>query len=414
MEIKNKIRQIVLAIVCAALLILTLFLGVTAAVYAVGGAKPNLFGTSIYIVKTDAFGLLENGTALIAEQVPYAEIQPGNIVIFSLENNLPAIAEIQESSLSDGVYSFLASTENGDTVTLSQSQIVAKGVSYSNFWGAVITFASSPIGLLLIAVTPCVVLIIIEFVKFLRRAIPEPEIETVKKQLEVPTYTPERGRAAAAYRQAASDSLDDSIGLYDAQVRRSRSVERTDVLEISPQESPLFLGPKHKPIAVQSRQDTEEMPLSQKKLNEAIAAARAARELEDANRRRAEMVREIQKGRSAAIAAEKERENEVLAAQEAERRREAAKPKETAKLPRQSAQPVLSAQSPRSERNQEKLLRRSPASFKSEEEPVKQYTPRKATHATTSIPRLDALLNEDSDDGYNIDDILAGLEQKQF
>lgn len=410
MEIKNKIKQIILRILCGILLILALFLGVVAAVYAVGGGTPNLFGTSIFVVKTDAFDLLENGTALIAKQVQYAEIQPGNIVIFSLENQRPALAEIQSGELSDGVYTFTAATETGDTVTLSQSQIVAKGVSYSNFWGAVITFASSPVGLLLIAVIPCLILIIIEFSKFLRKALPEPEIETVKKQLEIPTYTPEIGKAAAAaaYRQSAkTDSLDDSIGLYDAQIRRNPSIERTDVLEISAQpESPLFLGPKRKPIETQQRRNEEPMPLSQKKLNEAIAAAKAAREQEEEFRRRAETVREIQKNRSTAIATEKERQSDPLPPDKPRAR----SVKETSAYREPFAETSVAAAEP-------EPVRTAGTAF-ADDETVRQYTPRSksavgAPHVTTSIPRLDALFNDDADEvSYNIDDILAGLEHK--
>lgn len=401
MEIKSKIKQILLRILCGVLLVLALFLGVVAAVYTVGGGTPNLFGISVFVVKTDAFQLLENGTALIAKQVQYADIQPGNIVIFSLENNRPALAEIQSGELSDGVYTFSAATENGDLITLSQSQIVAKGISYSNFWGAVITFASSPVGLLLIAVIPCLILIIIEFSKFLRKALPEPEIETVKKQLEVPTYTPEIGKAAAAaaYRQSAkNDSLDDSIGLYDAQIRRNPSIERTDVLEISAQpESPLFLGPKRKPIETQPRQHSDPMPLSQRKLNEAIAAAKAAREQEEENRRRTDTVKEIHKTRSTAAPTEKEPEADERTRQSADYGKELFSETEKA-----YPEPRVSD---------------SAAKYPSEEESVKQYTPRKPAlgvpHATSAIPRLDALFNDENDGvSYNIDDILAGLEHK--
>lgn len=400
MEIKNKIKQIVLRILCGVLLVLTLFLGVVAAVYTVGGGAPNLFGTSLFIVKTDAFDLLENGTALIAKQVQYAEIQPGNIIIFSLENNRPALAEIRNGELSDGVYTFTAATENGDLITLSQSQIVAKGVSYSNFWGAVITFASSPIGLLLIAVIPCLILIIIEFSKFLRKALPEPEIETVKKQLEIPTYTPEIGKAAAAaaYRQSAkNDSLDDSIGLYDAQVRRNPSIERTDVLEISAQpESPLFLGPKRRPIETQQKQFDEPMPLSQKKLNDAIAAAKAMRVHEEEIRRRADTVTEIRKNRAPSALEGKTRKSDEHIRQSTNFVNESFS--ETIKTAESRISETIGIPLP-------------------EEESVKQYTPRKPAlgvpHATSSIPRLDALFNDESDGvSYNIDDILAGLEHK--
>ncbi len=404
MELKNKIKKVLLSIICGIMLIIAVFFGIVAVIYTVGGGTPNLFGTTVYLVKTDAFNELTDGTALLAKQVPYSEIQPGNIVIFSLENNRPALAEIQTVELSDGVYGFTALTENDDLIALSQSQIVAKGTDYSKFWGTLISFAISPLGVLLIAIIPCVIIIIIELAKFVRKALPEPEIETVKKQLEVPTYAPDSRRKAAAKAYERNSSLDDSIGLYDAQVRRNPNIERTDVLEIPVQETPLFLGPKRKQVAIPKQHLQEpSMPLSQKKLNDAIAASKAQHSAPDRQTGSADMeeaIRSIQRRRSAAIAAEKERENlsdtMQQEAPQAEQKNEQSVPSRTDFVPKfNPSQKTAQITVP-------------------DEEQVKQYTPRKVqapqVHATSSIPRLDALLSDDNDgDSYNIDDILSEL-----
>lgn len=404
MELKNKIKKVLLSIICGIMLIIAVFFGIVAVIYTVGGGTPNLFGTTVYLVKTDAFNELTDGTALLAKQVPYSEIQPGNIVIFSLENNRPALAEIQAVELSDGVYGFTALTENDDLIALSQSQIVAKGTDYSKFWGTLISFAISPLGVLLIAIIPCVIIIIIELAKFVIKTLPEPEIETVKKQLEVPTYAPDSRRKAAAKAYERNSSLDDSIGLYDAQVRRNPNIERTDVLEIPVQETPLFLGPKRKQVAIPKQHLQEpSMPLSQKKLNDAIAASKAQHSAPDRQTGSADMeetIRSIQRRRSAAIAAEKERENLSDTMQQ-----------EAPQAEQKNEQPVSSRTDfvPKFNPAQKTAQITVP-----DEEQVKQYTPRKVqapqVHATSSIPRLDALLSDDNDgDSYNIDDILSEL-----
>lgn len=442
MELKNKIKQVILRIICGIFLVAVLFFGVVALSYSVSGGAPNIFGTYIYLVKTDAFDLLEDGTALVAQGVPEkihpSEIQPWNIVVFTLENGEPALAEVRSSVLADGVYSFEVATENGVLITLSQSQILAMGTSYSNIWGKIISFASSPLGVLLIAVLPCLIIIVLEISKFISRTMPQPEIETVKKQLEVPTYTPDSGRANAmnAYKKSNS-SLDDSIGLYDAQVKPSNSVERNDFLEISPQETPLFLGPKHKPITIQKRSQTEQLPLSQKKLNEAIAAAKAEREM---SLEREKAVKEIQKTRGATIAAEKEQEEYLRRIQDSVKKQPEAAPKtEAPSKPSAEKKPDASRiQKPVSKKEKDFVPEFKPSAVKppqpavrpnavqpkpvsadddDDDSTVKQYTPRKSgttgTHATTSIPRLDALLNEDVDgDSYDIDDILASLDRR--
>lgn len=448
MELKRKVKQVILCIICGIFLITAIFLGTVSAVYSVSGGTPNIFGTYLYLVKTDAFNELKNGTALIAKEVHAMEIQPGAIVIFNLENGKPALADVRTSELVDGVYRFVAMTENGSAITLSQSQIVAKGTSYSDIWGSIISFAVSPLGVMLVAVIPCLVIIAVEITKFIRKTLPQPEIETVKKQLEVPTYTPDSGRAGAmsAYK-ANSASLDDSIGFYDAQVRRSPSIERidrNDVLEIPSQETPLFLGPKRKPVTIQKKASEQPMPLSQKKLNEAIAAAKAEREL---GIQREKAVKDIQKNRSAAIAAEKEQDDYFRALKKAQQSN--IPPSRTASTPIPEPVPspkaaTASVPPPVPEKKTDTSKIKKPEARKkeftpefkpsqalrkektapapppppAEEENVKQYTPRRnnitpVPHATTSIPRLDTLLNEDVDgDLYNIDDILASLDKR--
>ncbi len=458
MSPKNKIFNIILKVICAAFLVLALFLSVTAIVYAAGDGTPNIFGSNVYLIKSDlvfddgntVFEDLKKGTALMGKQVAFSEIEQGNIVIFRLENGKPALAKVERSDLLDGVYSFDAITESGAAITLSQSQIVAKGMSYSYFWGALISFAVSPVGMLLIAIAPSLIIVALEIVKYAARIMPAPEIETVKKQYEVPTYVPDaniptrerRGtaEAAKAYRTA---SLDSSIGIYDtgssdvATGRKSTPDPKNEYAELAAarsrqQPNPLFTAPTRSQKQTQQPvKQRSTMPLSQKKLNEAIEETKAAHELEDMKKMREQVVKDIQKTRGAAIAAEKEFEqSEKLIRKAARKTSDISKTAVFGELSRQktsditeaaaraAAQQARSQQSQNSQRPQ--LLRpgsgqqnRRPRPAPEPEETIRQYTPRKNTSTTTSIPRLDALLSDDSDNGYNIDDILAGLDRKR-
>ena len=453
MSLKNKAFQTVLLVICGLFFVLAIFLGVTAVIYAGGDGAPNIFGSNIYLVKTDAFGFLHDGTAVIASKVPNAEIQPTNIVIFNLENGKPALAQVITSNLYDGVYSFSVLTENNAEITLSQSQVVAKGMSYSDFLGGLISFATSPFGMLMIAIVPSIIIIILEIVKFAGRIMPQPEIETIKKQYEVPTYSPaadkpvrERRGAAEAARAYRNASLDSSIGIYDtgmsetsAPARRPAQEMRGDYAEIAArqqaahQQSPLFISPTRRPQQTQPRNT---MPLSSKKLNEAIEQTKAEHELADMKRARSQIVKEIQKARGGAIAAEKEFErSEKIISEAARKTADLAKTavldelskKRTSELSNaaaraaslrstparpnsQSGRPQLSAPGSQSRRIQRPLQKPS----LQQEENVRQYNPGRGTTTTTSIPRLDSLLREDSDSGapYNIDDILAGLDRR--
>lgn len=467
MSLKNKTFQIILKVLCGAMLVVALFFGVTAVVYSTGGGTPNIFGTNVYLLKTDAFGFLKSGTAVIAKQVSYSEIQPPNVVIFKLENGKPALAQVLSADLADGVYSFRVVTENDAQITLSQGQIVAKGMSYSDLWGGLISFAVSPLGILLIAIVPSIIIIILEIAKFAAKIMPQPEIDTVKKQYETPTYSPESDRArrerrgtAEAVRAYRDSTLDGSIGMYDTAISETVPSRRSPTQELPPrrnaQASPLFTSPAAQPAPKRPEQPARTAkPLSQKKLDAAIEEAKAQHELEAMNKTRAQVVNDIKKTRGAVIAAEKEfeiREKDIMTqaqkttnlartavigelsrsrtatiTQAAARTANASAAKKEprpapAAAPAQAAasqpaqRPLLRQPSASAERKDtaQPAAPRRPALRLTPEEPVKQYVPRKSeTSTTNSIPRLDALLKEDSDEPYNIDDILAGLDRKR-
>lgn len=467
MSLKNKTFQIILKVLCGAFLVLALFLSITALVYSTGGGTPNIFGTNIYLLKTDAFGFLNNGTAVIAKQVSYSEIQQKNVVIFKLENGKPALAQVLSAELADGVYSFRVRTENDSEITLTQSQVVAKGMSYSDFLGGLIGFAISPLGMLLIAIMPSIIIIVLEIAKFAAKIMPQPEIETVKKQYETPTYLPEADRSrrerrgtAEAVRAYRGSTLDSSIGIYDNAISENVGARRSSPSDSAirrtgqiPQQSPLFTTPtqprrqtppqqKQRPALADST-----IPLSQKKLDAAIEATKAEH---DISRNRADVVNEIKKTRGAAIAAEKEfeiREKSIMT--EAQKTANIARTAVIGELSKnktatitQAAARAVSTDTTQIRRQQEQqaaqqrqlrqtsqrpLLRqprqqqpeqpeqRRPALRLNPEENVRQYVPRSAnTNTATSIPRLDALLKEDAEEPpYNIDDILAGLDRKR-
>ncbi len=423
--------------------------------YATGDGTPNVFGSNIYLVRTEAFDFLKKNSALMASKVSPSEIQSGNIVIFKLENGKPAIAQVIDADLSDGVYSFSVLTENNSRVTLSQSQVVAKGMSYSEFLGAVISFAVSPLGMLVIAIVPSIIIIILELVRFAGKIMPQPEVDTIKKQYEVPTYSPsleknarEKRSSAEAVRAYRNSSLDGSIGIYDktgrdtAAERRQPSHEMSgDYAAIAARQqagrtaSPLYTSPTRQTRRPSAPRVT--MPLSAKKLDKAIEATKAEHELDDMNKMRSQIVKDIQKTRGAVIAAEKELEtseknntpqarrtssivrtnviDELSKERTSEIARDAARSSElrraasrTSALQTEKPRPTLTPPSSQSKR----ILR--PSQRSAPEPPVRQYEPGHQTGSTTSIPRLDSLLSEDSDSGtsYNIDDILAGLGRR--
>ena len=381
---ERKAGKVILWIIAALMLIAALFLISVAVVFSVGGDAPSVFGYNIYLVKTDAFDVVSNGDAIITEKVNPDEINSGNIVIFS-ENDSVIIGETQSGTLNEGIYSFSIKDENGALHTLTQSQIIGKAMYVSPILGTVVGFVSSPLGMLMIAIIPCFIIIAFEIYKLFHKDDDEPIIEPIKKQEEVPTYIPRsKSSAAEAYKKnmnpeqcAAKPNLPqggfsatnvDDLPKYAPYKRSRQDYANDDVL---------FTGPQKK----KQPNRREQMPLSQKKLNEAIAATKAEHEL--AERRKtsavsmAEAIKNVQEDKPSEIIRE---EIEV----------------------------------------KEEVVVKAPE----ESEPIKTYTPKpqpkflrpnsQRAENNDNSASLDQLLNadDDNDEGFSIDDILNSLGKK--
>ncbi len=177
------------------LLVLAIFLAITAMTFSFGGGKnaPDIFGFNIYIVKGGDFYQLKNGTAAMAEKVWPDEVYPGEIIIYRLSEKDPyALARVNNATIKEAVMSYEVETENHETITLSQGQYIAKVTHCSDFLGGLINYATSPFGLMTIAILPCLAIAVFELVKFIISKLPAPEVETIRIQEETPTFVPKK------------------------------------------------------------------------------------------------------------------------------------------------------------------------------------------------------------------------------
>lgn len=358
------------------LLLAAAFLLITSIIFNQDSA-PKFFSHRIYIVETEAFSLVKEGSALIAEQAESEEIAAGNIIIFSDDSQQARIGEVQEARLEDGVYIFRIKNDLGEEMTIGQSHILGKGIYYSEIIGGLVSFALSPLGVCFIAVLPCAAFIVLEVIASIKRNDALSEFETVKKQDEVPTYIPAR--------QNSPLSEDRPVFVEG----RERLME----------EAGLFTPPQKK---APQRQQEERAPISERDIDKLIRETRA------------------------------KHLNETFAP---ERRQTEQRPQRTSQ-PQQSPRPVIIDEeetrdifekpvreqrfsideaSVGLERNSE-TPKKSESSFsaKKEDSPVKRYEPPKRTTPKLAprVSRLDSLLQEEtSDSHYDIDDILKSLER---
>lgn len=185
----SKALIAVLAIIDSILLLAVIVLLILGLLFK-GNAAPSIFSNRIYLMETDAFSLVKKGSAVVAREVPYESITAGNIIIYSDDEKNTFVGEVQGSNFAEGVYTFTVKTDVGTAITVGQSHILGKGIYYSEFLGGVVSFVTSPGGVCLIALLPCVIFIVYDIIKVIRRKIPQPEVTTVKKQDETPTYIP--------------------------------------------------------------------------------------------------------------------------------------------------------------------------------------------------------------------------------
>lgn len=375
----SKIFYIVFGFIDVCLLIATVFL-LAAALLFRGGAAPALFGHYVFLSKTDAFSAVKKGSALIVDHVELDQIAPGNIIIFTDEGGDDRIGEVQAVTSDDGIYTFTVRTDIESSITVGQSHIVGKGLYYSELLGGLVSFATSPAGVCLIAILPCAAFVIFEIVGIIKRRAPLPEVDTVKKQYETPTYVPPA-------RNAEPDDEDEDDSPAFSPDRR-RLVEAAGLFT-----------PAKKPEPAPAPKAAERAPISGRDIDKLIRETKArherdsfssAEEAETAPARRKAPEPEQQRpGRAAAVAAYRANSEDragIEITPEDERPHEVRK--ETVERPRERV-----------------------------EESANQYASPKVKYVPR-VSRLDSLLREDNiendnDGNFDINDILKNIEQRK-
>ena len=376
----SKIFYIVFGTIDVCLLIATIFL-LAAALLFRGGSAPALFGHYVFLSETDAFSAVKKGSALIVDPVELSEIAPGNIIIFTDEQGNDRIGEVQTADSDDGIYTFTVRTDIESSITVGQSHIVGKGIYYSEFIGGLVSFATSPAGVCLIAILPCAAFVIFEIVGIIKRRAPLPEVDTVKKQYETPTYVP----------PARNGELDDE----EDDDRPAFSPDRRKLVEAAG----LFTAAKKPEPAPKP---AERAPISGRDIDKLIRETKARHERD--------ILSSEEKPRSAPARSSEPEQRQGRAAAVAAYRSNSANPANPDKRPEIEITPDDEKPHDIRKETVEKPRERV-------EENVKQYIPPKVKYVPR-VNRLDSLLREDSIDNDNdgsldINDILKNIEAKK-
>ncbi|GHV46005.1 hypothetical protein FACS189499_00170 [Clostridia bacterium] len=198
-ELARLPNHLFLRIVCGLFGLVAMLMLILALIFTFSGSAPNLFGHNVYIARTDAFGAVSPGDAVVSSKVPGEDIAPGNLVVYRNSEGTAGIAEIQSVTLSDNAYTYTAKSERGVPLLIREGHVIGKAVQTSRAVGMLVTFATSPAGVMLIVFVPCIAMLLVEAVTSLSRRSEELSDETfspVKKQDEIPTFIPAPNRFA--------------------------------------------------------------------------------------------------------------------------------------------------------------------------------------------------------------------------
>lgn len=363
------VLDVLLVLVMLALLILSLIFG--------GELAPKVFSHRVYLLDTDAFSLVEKGSAVIADQVPFNEIVPGNIILYTDDANKTRVGEIQLAQSENNVYTYTVKNDAETEVTVGQSHILGKGIYYSKFIGSLVSFVTSPTGVCCLAVLPCVAFLIFEVMGMIKRRTASSAVEPVKKQDEIPTYIPEGLGAKRRVAEAKPD--DESFAFSDG---RQSLMEAAGLFSSSSQKKP---EPRKEP-------PKERKPVLEKDIDKLIKEAKAKRINEEASSPKREEKPVGTKGAFAARNAYEQIKMQTSLGEASER----VSAFDNDPVSAVNDMPVFSEPTERNE-----LPRRV--------EPPK----RPSSRVSPRVSRLDTLLkNDNSGSQYDINDILRNIDGK--
>lgn len=173
---KKKIFRVLGYIFCAVLMILCILLVIASSLF---GAKKtvDIFGLNVYLVDNDDIPSAPKGSAVLVKKSSAEGLEEGKLVLYLKEDadDAPTLGYVKELSARDGVYYITVAYQNS-TYEFTESKMVGRADYSSKFWGGLIGFIKTPLGIMTIAVLPCAALILYDIIRASAANRPEPEV----------------------------------------------------------------------------------------------------------------------------------------------------------------------------------------------------------------------------------------------
>lgn len=167
----SVIEVIVVAVLAVAVIAMLSFFFL----YSKDGTARKFFGSYVYLSDVTSMDpAIPVGSAVFADPDAVEALTPGKAVLCNVDYNnetFTTILRIQDIQPEAGeTYYILRGDSNAEneTIRLPKSQILAECVSYSTFFGAILTFSTSQLGILTGIIVPCLLVIVIQVLRIIR------------------------------------------------------------------------------------------------------------------------------------------------------------------------------------------------------------------------------------------------------
>ena len=213
---KKIIRGIGTA-VCVLLGLLFVLMTVTAVGF--GSAQTvKIFGFDLFICDSGDYDSVPAGSAVIATKCEPYDLESGNLVLYSTDPMDPdsalTMGYYADFKMIDGVY-YLSLVNGSNSTIISETALIGKAGWCSPLLGSFIAFMRSPWGVFVMAVIPCVIVLLIDLLrsKAAERPLPEvvPQVKNTEEKAPEPQISIDKNGSAEfrknINRSASADSV---------------------------------------------------------------------------------------------------------------------------------------------------------------------------------------------------------------
>ncbi len=183
----KKIARGIGTAICILLFILCVFMVVVSLMFGSDGLV-DAFGYNIYLCEESSFEGINSGAAVIVEQCEPYDIDEGSLILYDAdlteEKIVPSLGYTETVDLKDGVYTIRLTDSSQKLVAINESRFIGKAGWSSDALGRLAAFVVTPWGICVMAVLPCLALIIYTVVRGMVDSQPIPEVIPQRKNEE--------------------------------------------------------------------------------------------------------------------------------------------------------------------------------------------------------------------------------------